>query len=126
MTNFIIISYFEDEQDQASFEQKIKDTFPRHTEEQTDEIRYIGFASKNQAGVEDNIKTMLNDYGIGTKEYVALYFSRPSDPDEIQRTMLLGHSDLIETDIQNIKPEDHVDTLSRLLNFDYVKEMRDR
>jgi hypothetical protein len=126
MTNFIIISHFDNPQDQETFDKKVKEAFPRHTESQTDEIRYIGFAAKNQAGVEDQIRTMLDGYGIGTEEYVALYYSRPSDPDEIQRVMLLGHDDLLESDIQSIRPEDHVDTLSRLLNFDYVKEMQDR
>lgn len=126
MTNFIIISNFEEQSEQESFEKKIRDNFPRHLEEQNDELRYLAFAARNQAGVEDFIKDVLNEYGIGTQEYVALYYSRPDDPDEIQRAMLLGHDDLLETDIQKIKPEDHVDTLSRLLTFDFVNEMQDK
>jgi hypothetical protein len=40
--------------------------------------------------------------------------------------MLLGHDNLIEADMEKTNPEDHVDTLSRLLNFDFVKEMQDK
>ena len=126
MTNFIIISHFENSDEQESFEAKIIDNFPRHLEEQNDELRYLAFAARNQAGLEDFIKDVLNEYGIGTKEFVALYYSRPDDSDEIQRAMLLGHDDLVEDKISRIKPEDHVDTLSRLLNFDFVKEMQDQ
>lgn len=118
MTNYIVISHFEDTQDQESFEKKVKENFPRYYEEYNDEIRYLALSSRHQAGVEDKIKEILNEFGIGSEEYVALYYSRPEDPDEIQRAMLLGHDSLIESDIQRIKPEDHVDTLSRLLDYD--------
>ncbi|MDF9794805.1 hypothetical protein OKW21_000068 [Catalinimonas alkaloidigena] len=119
MTNYIIISHFNEEQDQASFEKKIKESFPRYHEENTEEIRYLALSSRNQAGVEDKIKEILNEYGISDDEYVALYYSRPENPDEIQRSMILGHDHLIENDIQQVKPEDHVDTLSRLLNHEF-------
>lgn len=124
MNNFIIISHFEDPRAQEAFEKKIKDNFPRHLEAQNDELRYLAFAARNQAAVEDYIKIILNEYGIGTEEFVALYYSRPDDADEIQRAMMLGHDDLVEDKVSHIKPEDHVDTLSRLLNFDFVKEMQ--
>ena len=124
MNNFIIISHFGDSEAQTSFEKKIKENFPRHLEEHNDELRYLAFSAYNQAGVEDYIKDILNEYGIGTEEFVALYYSRPDDADEIQRAMLLGHDELVEDKISQIKPEDHVDTLSRLLNYDFVKEMQ--
>ncbi|MEK6482245.1 hypothetical protein WJR50_32195 [Catalinimonas sp. 4WD22] len=119
MTNYIIISHFNEDQDQESFEKKVKDNFPRYHEENTEEIRYLALSSRNQAGVEDKIKEILNEYGISDDEYVALYYSRPENPDEIQRAMILGHDHLIESDIQQVKPEDHVDTLSRLLNHEF-------
>lgn len=119
MTNYIIISHFNEDQDQHSFEKKVKDNFPRFHEENTEEIRYLALSSRNQAGVEDKIKEILNEYGISDDEYVALYYSRPENPDEIQRAMILGHDHLIESDIQQVKPEDHVDTLSRLLNHEF-------
>lgn len=126
MNNYIIISHFEEDENQKSFEKKIKDNYPRHLEEDHDDIPYLAFAARNQAEVEDKIKEILNEYGIGTQEYVALYYSRPDDADEIQRAMLLGHDKLIESDMEKTNPEDHVDTLSRLLNFDFVKEMQDK
>lgn len=124
MTNYILISHFDNEQDQESFEKKVKENFPRYHEEQNDEIRYLALSSRNQAGVEDKIKEILNEFGIGSEEYVALYYSRAEDQDEIQRAMLLGHDSLIETDIQRIKPEDHVDSLSRLLNHEFFDEKK--
>jgi len=124
MNNFIIISYFEKQDNQESLESAIKDEFPRHLEEQNEGLRYLAFAGKNQAAVEDFIKETLDQFNIGTEEYVALYYSREEDANKIQRAMLLGHDDLIEDKIKKVKPEDHIDTLSRLLDFDFVKEMR--
>lgn len=123
MTNYIIISHLTSRDDAALFDKEIKSRFPRHKEENTDEIRYFGFAARNRADVEDQLQEILHNIGIGNEDYVALYYAKEENPDKITRVMVLGHDELIETDIQKIKPEDHVDTLSRLLNFDFVKAM---
>lgn len=123
MTNYIIISHLTSSEDAAFFDKEIKSRFTRHKEENTDEIRYLGFAARNRADVEDQIQEILHNIGIGSEDYVALYYAKEENPDKITRAMILGHDELIETAIQKIKPEDHVDTLSRLLNFDFVKAM---
>lgn len=122
MTNYIIISHITNEQDAASIEKEITASYPRHSKEQTDEITYIGFAARERAEVEDKIRELLNNIGIGTEDYLALYYAKEGDPDQIVRAMMLGHDQAIESDLQRIKPEDHVDTLTRLLNYDFVNK----
>lgn len=121
MTNYIIIPHITDEQDAAYIEKEIKTHYPRHIEEQTDEISYIGFAARERSEVEDKVRELLHNIGIGTEDYLALYYTKDGNADQIVRAMILGHDQAIESDLQRIKPEDHVDTLSRLLNHDFVK-----
>lgn len=122
MTNYIIIPHIVDKQDAAYIEKEISANYPRHKKEQTDEISYIGFAARERAEVEDKVRELLNNIGIGTEDYLALYYTKAEDSDQIVRAMMLGHDQAIEDDLQRIKPEDHVDTLTRLLNYDFVKE----
>lgn len=121
MDNYVIIPHIIDEDDATYFEEEIRSRFPRHKQEQTDKIKYFGFAARERAGVEAQLQDILHNIAIGTDDYVALYYSKREHPDQIVQAMILGHDEKIEKDLEKIKPEDHVDTLSRLLNFDYVK-----
>lgn len=123
MTNYVIIPHIVNDQDADYFEEEIKSRFPRHKKEQTGEIKYFGFAARERAEVEDQLQEILHHIGIGTDDYVALYYSRNEDPDKIVQAMILGHDQKIEHDLERTNPEDHVDTLSRLLNYDFVKAM---
>lgn len=121
MHNFIIISYFTDKSDQESFENRITNKYEYHLEEQNNELRYIAFAAREQTEVEGFVKEVLQDFGIGNEDYISLYYSRSGSPNEILRVMLLGSDSLLESKLDNIKPEDHIDTLSRLLNYDFTQ-----
>lgn len=123
MNNYVIIPHIINEDDATYFEEEIKDRFPRHKKEQTDKITYFGFAARERAGVEDQLREILHNIGIGTDDYVALYYTKDENPDKIMRVMMLGHDENIEQDLKSIKPEDHIDTLSRLFNYDFVKAM---
>ena len=121
MENYVLLYHFDDNGTQEFFENKINDEFWRHRVEENGEFRYFGFADREEPGVVDKLNTILNRVGIGTKDYVALYHSREEDPDQIKRTMLIGHDDLVETDVENMSFDAHRNSLTKLLDFDYVK-----
>lgn len=123
MNNYVIIPHIINEDDATYFEEEIRDRFPRYKKEQTDKITYFGFAARERADVEDQLREILHNIGIGTNDYVALYYTKDENPDKIMRVMMLGHDENIEQDLKIIKPEDHIDTLSRLFNYDFVKAM---
>ena len=121
MENYVLLYHFEDQGSEKFFEKEINDRFARHKTEENGEFRYFGFADREEPGVVDKLNTILNRVGIGTKDYVALYHSRDADPDKIKRTMLVGHDDLVETKVEDMSFDAHRNSLTKLLDFDYVK-----
>ena len=122
MRNFIIIYNFSDEASNKNFEKEIKETWPEHKIEEYQEVEYFAFPARELPEIEDKLSTILHNFGIGTKDYVALYYTRPEQPDEINRVMVLGHDEYIETDIEKVPVKDHQETLAELLEFDFMKE----
>lgn len=121
MENYVLLYHFEDNGSEKFFENEIEDRFSRHKTEENGNFRYFGFADVEEPGVVDKLNTILNRIGIGTKDFVALYHSRDADPDKIKRTMLIGHDDLVETKVEDMSFDAHRNSLTKLLDFDYVK-----
>lgn len=122
MRNFIIIHHFTDSNADQDFRKQIKDKFPEHKEEEFQEVQYFAFPAKEQTAVEDNINEIIGKFGIGSEDYVALYYTRPEKPDEINRLMLLGHDEFIETHLEKVPKQKHFEMLGYLLEFDFLKE----
>ncbi|EMR04745.1 hypothetical protein [Cesiribacter andamanensis] len=121
MDNFVLLYHFEDKKAEQVFEKEIADRFSRHTTEQTGNVRYFGFAERAEPAAVDKLNTILNRVDIGTKDYVALYHAGKSDPDMIQRQMLVGHDTHVEKKVQRLSEDAHRDSLSRLLEYRYDK-----
>ena len=121
MKPYVMISHFENEQDDQQFRELAVANYPRHKIEEHGDIIYVGFAAGEQAGVEDFLDSTLGRFGIGDKDFVALFYSR--NDETVQRNMVMGPDRLIEEYTESVSQDEHVDRLSRLLNIDYVKEM---
>jgi hypothetical protein len=121
MENYVLLYYFDDAASTARFEEAISKEFRRHQIEKRDNLKYFGFADREEPGVVDKLNAILRRIGIGTKDYVALYYSRKEDRDKIKRGMLVGHDELVETKINKISFDSYRNNLTNLLNFDYVK-----
>ena len=121
MENYVLLYHFSDQGSEKFFEKEINDHFDRHKTEENGDFRYFGFADQEEPEVVDKLNNVLNRIGIGTEDYVALYHSRDADPEKIKRTMLLGHDDLVETKVEKKGFDAHLNHLTKLLDFDYVK-----
>lgn len=127
MTNYVLLYYFEDEQKKKQFEEGVLQLFPRHKLEDDNNFRYIGFAGEAEPGVEGKLDGILNSMGYGAHgyfgktEYVALYFSREADPDNIKRKLLIGTEEMVDTDAEKMSADAHRDVIHSLLEFDYRK-----
>jgi hypothetical protein len=120
MDNYVLLYNFEDKGREAQFERKVKKEFWWHKVERNGSCKYFGFAGHEEPGVVDKIKAILDPLA-GTNDYTALYFSQDSDPDKIKREMLLGPDYMVERDLEKVSPDAHLDSLTRLLNFDFIK-----
>lgn len=121
MKNYILNYRFEDENDRASFSRELKKKFPEHKIENYNGKNYFTFPAKNQPAVKGVVNDIKHRFDIGTKDYIALYFTRSQSPDEIQREMLLGRDEYIETDISKKSVSNHKQTLAELMEFDFLK-----
>ena len=122
MKNYIVIASFDDKQQEERFNNDLKEAFQEHKIEKYDDLQYFAFPEKNDPAVTDQLNDILHNYGIGTKDYVALYYSRPQAPDDINRVMILGHDSLVETQVEKTPEDKHRDTLIDLMNYDFLKE----
>ena len=84
-------------------------------------IPYFAFAARDLAGVEDNIKAMLDQIDINDSDYVALYYIREENPEKIKRLMLLGSASLAEDNLTVISSAEHENLLNDLFNIDFIK-----
>lgn len=121
MENFVLLYHFEDKKAEKFFEKELNDRFSRHQTEESGTVNYFGFAERAEPAAVDKLNLILNRVDIGTKDYVALYHAGKNDPDQIQRQMLVGSDRLIENKVNSLSEDAHVSSLTRLLDFDYIK-----
>lgn len=126
MDNYVLLYHFEDKDSEKHFEERVNNEFSRHRVEENDGFKYFGFAARQEPEVVDKINSILDPLApaIGTKDYVALYFSREGDPDKIKREMVLGHDSLVETKVERVSFDSHRNSLTRLLDHDFTRDQR--
>lgn len=109
--------------DTEEFKKDLETTFSDNLQEENENIRYFGFAGHEQPQVEDKVGDLIHRYGLGEEDYVALYYTRPENPDQIMRHMIIGHDHYLTDHIEQEKAgkEEHTDRLSRLLDYDFIK-----
>ncbi|WP_017730846.1 hypothetical protein [Nafulsella turpanensis] len=123
MENYVLLYHFEDNKAENAFRKKVEDEFWRHQTEENQDFKYLGFAGRAEPEVVDKLNGMMHHIDYTTKDYVALYHSREEEPDKIKRQMLLGHDELVENKVEDgdFSFDAHRNSLTKLLNFDYVK-----
>lgn len=121
MENYVLIYHFEDRANQQQFENKINSSFPRHQSDENQEVKYFGFADREEPGVVDKVETIIHPMRLGTEDFVALYYTRDADDDQIKRRMIFGSASLVESKMEGKGFDAHRSSLTNLLNFDYIK-----
>lgn len=127
MNNYVLLYRFDEEESVQQFEDAIVKKFPRHQVEKDGTFKYFGFAAQPEPGVVDDLNTILTSMGrgrngnFGQREYVALYFSRDKDPDNIKRQLLIGTEEMVDEDAQRMSTDAHRDAIQNLLEFNYLK-----
>ncbi|GAB3195785.1 signal transduction histidine kinase [Pontibacter aydingkolensis] len=130
MNNFVLLYHFEDQQHVQQFEQAIKKQFDKHKMEQDGPFKYFAFADVSEPGAVDKLNTVLTSMGMGREgyfgkvDYVALYFSREKDPDNIKRQLLIGTDDMVDKGAQSMATDAHRNAIQNLLAYDFRKVKR--
>jgi hypothetical protein len=122
MENYIVTYNFSDSDQNKRFVEEIAEKYPQNQQRNLDSIKYFGFPARHSQSVEDELESILHRFGIGSSDYVALYYTREKDPDAIKRVMILGHDEYLEEKLKNISNEVHQNNLIDLMNYDFVDE----
>lgn len=122
MDNYVLLYHFDDKQRKDRFENEINKEFWRHKTEENQDFKYFGFAAREEPEVVDKLNAILHPMAIGTEDFVALYYGRKDNPEKIKRAMVLGHDDLVETKVEKVSFDAHRNSLTKLMDFDYVKD----
>ncbi|MDX5421206.1 MAG: hypothetical protein LPK07_13495 [Hymenobacteraceae bacterium] len=127
MNNFVLLYHFDDQEREKHFEESIKKEFERHRVEVDSKYKYFGFAERAEPAAVDKLNAILTSMGMGRDEYfgktdyVALYFSRDKDPDNIKRQLLIGTADMVDQGAETMATDAHRNAVQNLLGVDYTK-----
>jgi hypothetical protein len=121
MNNFVIFYRFRSQESGNVFLESIEKTFPRHLIYKLGGIDYFLLSAKMIAEVQDKVNDIFDILDIRDDDYVAIYYTREEEPDDIKRLMMLGHSELIDEDLKNGGTV-FTRTLSELLEYDFTKQ----
>ncbi|WP_028978494.1 hypothetical protein [Sporocytophaga myxococcoides] len=121
MNNFVILCRFRSPESGNLFLDSLKKIFPKHLIYNFGGIEYFLLASKMIAEVQDKVNDIFDILDIRDDDYVAIYYSREEEPDDIKRLMMLGHAELIDEDLKNGGTV-LARTLTELLDYDFSKE----
>jgi hypothetical protein len=79
-------------------------------------IKYFAFAAKELTAVQDTLQDIMDHLKLTDDDYIALYYTREEEPDEIKRLMIFGKSYQSEKDLSRLNE----DTIAELLEFNFV------
>ncbi len=126
MNNYVLVYHFDKGEEAQKFENEVKKKYTRFKIEEDSGIRYIGFAAKEEPAVVDYLDSILNNMGkgregfFGQRDYVALYFSREKDPDNIKRQLLIGTEEMVDAAADKNPTDAQRSSIINLLRVTYV------
>jgi len=122
MQNYILTYFFTEAAQNENFAEKISEKYPQHEHREFQGIRYFAFPARHQESVLDEVNKIVHQFGLGSKDYIALYYTKPKAPDDIVRHMIVGHDEFIERQLEDVSIQSHQDNLIELMDRDFVKE----
>jgi hypothetical protein len=120
MKNYVIIYAISDQNSMQLFLENLKRKFSRNKIQEGNNRLYFGFAERDLPGVKGVLQESMDMLVLDEDDYIALYYTREEEPDEINRLMIFGTSQNVETDLKKIPINVHENTLTDLLEFDFI------
>jgi hypothetical protein len=83
-----------------------------------DKPKYFAFAGRDLSAIYDTLKEIMDHLRLKDTDYIALYYTREEEPDEIKRLMIFGKSYLLEKELNNVNER----IVTDLLEIDFIRE----
>lgn len=116
MRNFVMLYRFNDRVSEDQFQNFMQAVYPQFKVDNYEGIFYYGFPAKNLPEVKDQLYDKIQNIPFGSDDYVALYFKRDENGDDIQQNMVIGNAALLEGHVESkVGTSQHVQNLQRLI-----------
>jgi hypothetical protein len=116
MRTYVLICNISDKKSEKEFLGHLENKFLKHKFSTKNNIQYFAFAAKELAAIQDTLQNTLDRLNLTDADYIALYYTREEEPDEIKRLMIFGKWYQSEKDLSRLNE----DTIAELLEFDFV------
>lgn len=125
MKNYITIYNFANPSTTESFKKQLKELFPYNLQESSNGLPYFAFAAKEEPEVEDKLRHAVNTSDIADEDFIALYFTREHNTDQIKRVMIIGTDDVLDERLTTVPEAEHNNQLIDMLEADIAKQKAD-
>ena len=120
MKNYVIVYAISDQSSEKLFLEELHKKFPRNKIQEENDFLYFGFAERDLPGVQDALQETMDKLTLDVDDYIALYYLREEEPDEINRLMIFGTASTAEDDLKTLVRTTHERILADLLEFDFI------
>jgi len=110
-----------DENSEKLLQKELQNKFPRNNTFIEAGLRYFSFAARELPGVQDDLQVIMDRLTLSEPDYIALFYTREEEPDIINRLMIFGTSNQIDTVLKKVSNTIHTNVLSDLMEIDFVK-----
>jgi hypothetical protein len=122
MNNYVLLYHFTSQEDEKFFTNSFESVFESAKPVKDENFKYYAFSAGELPEVKDQLTGILGRIGIDNKEYVALYYTRESNPDSIKREMILGKDSFMTGDLNSVPAEEHRRALTELFSISLDKD----
>lgn len=121
MKNYVLMYNLADENSEKLLQKELQNKFPRNNTFMEAGLRYFSFAARELPGVQDDIQVIMDRLNLTEPDYIALFYIREEEPDNINRVMIFGTSNQIDTVLKKVSNTIHTNVLTDLMEIDFVK-----
>jgi hypothetical protein len=122
MNNYVLIYHFTSPEDEQYFSNSFEAVFEENKPVKDENFKYYAFSAGSLPEVKDTLNGILGRIGINNKEYVALYYTRETNPDSIKREMIIGRDSFMTGDMNQVQDEEHRRALTELFSISLDKD----
>jgi hypothetical protein len=115
MNNYVLIYRFSNVNVAKEFRRVVDERYHPEKIEKEDVFEMISFSAASLPQIESEFNELINNLDLGSEDYVALYYTRNTNPDSIKRVMLLGPVEFMEMDMNAIAANEHEKALIELI-----------
>lgn len=120
MRNYVLMYNISNKQSENAFINQLKIKFPKYKSIEENNFNYFSFAGNKLPAVKDTLQLIMDILSLEGSDYIALFYTREEEPDNINRLMIFGPSNSMDRDFKKISQTIHERVLGEMLEINFV------